>query len=62
MKVESMITSLKDNCKYVIYGADAYGEIALAGLRANVVDPEYILDRKLAGKELLGAKILPPQK
>lgn len=62
MKVESMITSLKDNCKYVIYGADAYGEIALAGLRANGVEPEYILDRKLAGKELLGAKILLPQK
>lgn len=57
-----MITSLRDNCKYVIYGADAYGEIALAGLRASNIEPEYILDRKLAGKELLGAKILPPQK
>ena len=62
MKVLSVITSLNDSCKYVIYGADAYGEIALAGLRANELEPEYILDRKLAGKELLGARILPPKK
>ena len=47
---------------YVIYGADAYGEIALAGLRAKGIEPKYFLDRKLAGKELKGIRVLPPTK
>lgn len=56
------MVSLRRDCKYVIYGADAYGEIALAGLRVCGLDAEYFLDRKLAGKELMGVSIRHPMK
>lgn len=58
----SLLAFLDKNFKYVIYGADAYGEIALAGLRANGLEPEYFLDRKLAGQTLGGVNVFSPSK
>lgn len=52
----------KPGQKIIIYGAGRYGELALRGLEQIGLQADFFVDRKLAGGDYLGVKVISPEK